>query len=103
MKKFRVFPDYCSTGLWNSEDDLEAPFANTEPEKYLSVAECLSLKYWHWTWEFLIANDCMEENGKPHLSETGIKIWFDDGKKLVDFLNEKYQGKYLFEYEVNLE
>ncbi len=84
----RVFPDYCSTGIWSMT-------ANISPESIgiRDHAILMALKYWHWTWEFLIVD------GK--LSKSACQTWKADGQKLVDQLNRQYGKKYNFVYNVD--
>jgi len=97
----RVFPDYCSSGLWSET-------GNVEPEE-LGITDAgiiLALKYWHWIWEFEIAKSEPEnwefDHRKFHgLSDYGVKVWKEDGQKIVDELNTKYGDKYEFVYDID--
>lgn len=95
--KIRVFPDYCSSGLWDVEGvNLdEAGF-----ETVLGTSNLLALKYWHNIWEFEIA--CFDDSEKPRVSEEYIKEWDEDGQKLVEQFNkcqDTYEFVYCGEYE----
>lgn len=89
--RIEVFPDYCSTGLWDTESR-----ANIDPESsgVSDPALLLALKYWHWTWEFLVVNDT--------LSAHAVQTWVQDGAQLVKLLNERYAGVHEFVYRSDL-
>jgi hypothetical protein len=72
----KLFPDYCSTGLWREDG------CNVDP-KELGISEGLqiALKYWHEVWEFNIAED--DDDLKSKRSQKYIQRWKADGKKLA--------------------
>lgn len=84
----RVFPDHQSSGIWKN-------YCNVSPESIGidSNAILVALKYWHMTWEFLITE------GK--LSYSASLEWIEDGRKLVEEMNNKYGNKYQFVYQVS--
>lgn len=86
----RVFPDYCSSGLWHGRDG-----ANMDEEAFLDVltrSDLLALKYWHSAWECAV--DSMEGCS---LSKRWQDMWEQDGQTLIDLWNAK-QDKYEFVY-----
>lgn len=106
-EKYRVFPDYCSTGIWSIETG-----ANLDPEECdLTAIECVALKYWHSYWETLpngLESEFHDENGeflqdKWDANELRlgpyVKRWIEDGRKIVDSINNRI-GIKLFRYEV---
>jgi len=97
MKKetIRVFPDYCSSGLWTDT-------YNTEPED-LGITDkgiLIALKYWHHFWEFNIAKGG-QEDVECKVSNLGISNWKKAGKEIVKLLNKNYGKKYKFIYQVD--
>lgn len=85
----RVFPDYCSSGLWDEHGNLD----ERDFESVLSASQLLALKYWHQIWEASM--------GSYGLSCSYSKLWQDkweaDGKALVTSFNE-CQDIYEFVY-----
>ena len=97
---FRVFPDFCSTGIW----EIDGPSVDTKTAG-LNSLEKIALYYWHDYWELIIPQpDEYEEetykklivNWKPH-----ILRWFESGKEIVKLFNER-AGYEKFIYEVSL-
>jgi len=97
--KIRVFPDYCSSGLWgfppNHTNLDESQFADIIPEIIM-----IALKYWHRVWE--LTADYMAEDGVTSMSMSYRKKWDEDGQKIVDAMN-KCQSEYEFIYEPSFE
>lgn len=89
-KEIRVFPDYCSTGVWFD-------YGNVEPQS-LGISEGLqlALKYWHDTWEFAITR-WGDETLTPLVSQRYIDRWNEDGKKLCELMS-KENDKFVFIY-----
>lgn len=86
----RVFPDYCSSGLWHGRDG-----ANMDEEEFLDVlnrADLIALKYWHSAWEW-----SMDSVEGCSLSKRWQENWEQDGQLLVNLWNAK-QDKYQFVY-----
>lgn len=85
--QIKVFPDHCSTGLWNT-----ASHGNIDPELVgiCDPALLLALKYWHWTWEHLLI--------EGRLSQRAAQSWLRDGEQLTALLNERYRGQHEFIY-----
>jgi len=71
----KVFPDYCSSGLWENGVNMD------ESEVNLSAIDLIALRYWHEIWEFFIADGIS--------SEKYIKRWNKDGQQMVDSWNTK--------------
>ncbi len=105
--KYRVFPDYCSTGIWCLETG-----ANLEPEECgLSLIEIVALRYWHSHWEHFpeqtdpefydASGEFLEDkwNQNEKRLEYYYKRWTDDGKQIVDSINQRL-GQNLFLYDV---
>jgi len=105
--KYRVFPDYCSTGIWSIDTG-----ANVDPEDCgLSSIECIALKYWHSYWEMLpngLEPEFCDENGEflQDIWDANelrlvpwVNRWVEDGREIVDSINKRL-GKNLFLYDV---
>lgn len=87
----KVFPDYCSTGVWLPDG------CNAEPDELgISPSLQLALKYWHEVWEFNIA-DIGDDRFNPRTSERYVNRWIDDGKKLAELMTVE-NDKYVFVY-----
>ena len=87
----KVFPDYCSTGLWMPQG------CNVEPSELgISPGLQLALKYWHEVWEFTLSG--LDDDRIMHrVSERYVSRWVDDGKKLAELMsaeNDKYEFVY---------
>lgn len=84
MKKIiKVFPDNMSSGLWADGVNI------SEHEVRLSKSCILALRYWHEMWEFAI--------DKGNMSDSYKMRWNEDGKRLVEAMNE-CQSEYEFVY-----
>lgn len=84
----KVFPDYCSSGLW--ENVSGANMDESELEHVLDTTDFIALRYWHEIWEFFIADG--------PASETYKQRWNEHGKQLVEEWNKK-QDKVQFVYK----
>ena len=100
LETFRIFPDFCSTGIW----EIDGPSVDTKTAG-LNSLEKIALHYWHEYWELTIPqpDDYEEEtykklmvNWKPH-----ILRWIESGKEIVERFNER-AGYEKFVYEVSL-
>lgn len=85
--KIRMFPDYCSSGLW----EWEVRGHNLEPDE-LGVSKGLqiALKYWHWYWEMVPSDKKMPE---PYLTH-----WKKEAEELAALMtteNEKYEFHFI--------
>ena len=89
--KIRMFPDYCSSGVWGWNDGV-----NLDQEQLgISSALKLALKYWHSYWEYYIADSLHEDT--PKISDYYIKQWHADGKKIAELMtveNDTYEFVY---------
>lgn len=91
----RVFPDYCSSGLWDENG------CNMWAEDFLgllSESDLMALKYWHEAWEFLLMDGSLEEPPVQKMSDSYVARWSEDGKALVERFN-KQQNEFTFIYE----
>lgn len=89
----KVFPDYLSTGLWINHTNVDVERFNFNSE----VA--IALKYWHMTWEFLLAH---YRDGNLMSNDFTVQ-WIADGGEIVDAMNvwaDIAQIPYTFVYEV---
>lgn len=93
MVKITVFPDYCSSGLWN---EAGANMDEREFEGVLSTPDLMALKYWHCMWEFH-AEDFGFSNLHQPMTDSFWNSWSEDGKALVDAWNSK-QDVFQFVY-----
>lgn len=87
LKIVKVFPDYCSTGLWLEHRNVSLDEISIE-DTLLEVA----LRNWHQVWELEITTD--------KLSVNGINTWLQDAIVIVQYMNDKYGDKFLFVNEV---
>lgn len=74
----KVFPDYCSTGLWENHANIDV-----EQFEWLPPSLVIALKYWHFAWER--AHDymgCTWSGGKEYYEE-----WYEDGQEIVNNLD----------------
>ncbi len=78
--KIRVFPDYCSSGLWDDRGNLDAD----KFESVLGKSNLIALRYLHDIWEFMIACCCDEQ---PRVGDEYIREWRKDWEALVDQFN----------------
>ena len=99
MSKYKIFPDYTSTGVWKiyEKDDAEyySTFGNhvsADLPDYVPDSIKIALKYWHEIWEFFIS----DEREHP-VSQGYINQWHEDGQKLVDELNLLSNDVYIYE------
>lgn len=90
MKTYKVFPDYCSTGLWDSETGV-----NEDIPKYVPIQLAIMLRMWHELWEFAIADDVFTPKSK--MSTQYIDRWNDDGRYIVYLLNALGSDTYIYE------
>lgn len=95
MRVIKVFPDYCSSGLWGEDGcNLWADsFADV-----VGVVELTLLRYWHEAWEFLLMDGQMEDPPVQRMSNHYVLRWDGDGKELVARWNAM-QNIYNFIYE----
>lgn len=75
MKEYEVFPDYCSTGIWDLYGCVDIP-------DYVSVELKMLIEYWHGYWECAIDKDF---EFYPYFNWV---IFKEDGIKIVDLLND---------------
>lgn len=99
MKTVLVFPDYCSTGFWLLHECLESPIGSThvncDGEDFGLPAEILiAVKYWHHTWEL-----CQDKDYNSIMSHSYFREWMEDGKALVQAMNN-FSTDYNFVYGV---
>lgn len=96
----KVFPDYCSSSLWNSDTGEMISYA----ELGLSDADSKRLTEWRFLWEDfnnLSILDELEETDKSHEIPFEIVIkWYYDGIDIVNQLNKNYPD-YIFKYDVD--
>lgn len=91
----RVFPDYCSTGLWRSRDGSNVDLNTIGIEdKALEIALIL----WSSNWENVIAADHWKEDC-TYVHAPYYEWWYNTGEELVTYMNLKYGNKYQFNYE----
>lgn len=92
MRIVEVFPDYCSTGLWDRRTHInldESSISGHVPKHML-----IALKYWHLVWELRV-----DSNNWTSCSLHAIE-WESDGIKLVEAMNS-IQREFLFVYVGN--
>jgi hypothetical protein len=91
-----VFPDYCSTGLWDAETRASIDPSEVDPTACDAIAQALfaGLRQWHWTWEYMFT--------QYRFSDTTARIWASDGASIVAGLNAHYAGVHAFNYRTDL-
>lgn len=93
----KVFPDYCSTGVW-------VDGANADPEFLgVSIGLRIALDYWHQYWEGALSGD-WDENGHipSKVGEFWKQRWVEDGKILVQLMNEENdEYKFVVAFGIN--
>lgn len=93
MRTIKVFPDYCSSGLWENHTNLD----ESSFEGVLNHVDFMALKYWHNVWEFNV-NDGTTNNDTDKLRDSYWAKWEKDGRDMVDAWNEK-QSEFKFVYQ----
>lgn len=85
-KQIRVFPDYCSSGVWN-EHGAEVGTEVLNIDKATSIA----LKYWHWIWETwdIDIPDLHETPVEKWWIEEVYGEWWNDGKAIVEAIAQQ--------------
>jgi len=78
-RTIKVFPDYCSTGLWENQISVDV-----EQFDWLPFSATMALRYWHRAWEMLYDYESCKWMG----STSYYKEWYEDGKELVNIMNE---------------
>ena len=79
--KIRVFPDYCSTGLWHEDGYNMDPPSDVPPELVTR------LEQWHTVWSQILV--------KQHCTNQYRQQWLDAGGALVLALNESTADEYV--------
>lgn len=93
MRTIHVFPDYCSTGLWENHVNMDESYFT----EALDPTDFIALKYWHNVWEFNV-NDGTPGNDTDKLRPSYWRQWGKDGKAMVDSWNAK-QSIFHFVYQ----
>lgn len=93
---FEVFPDYCSTGLWDADSRRSIDWQDIDPDAVDHVAQGLlaGVTQWNWLGELFMAEN--------KVSDLGLGRWRSDGAKLVAALNAHYAGEHTFLYRTDL-
>lgn len=78
-KQIRIFPDYCSSGVWSDVGNMD------ESEINMDTATRLALKYWHFTWEqWDIDMPSLQPHSPSKQWINGFyKEWWEDGKRIA--------------------
>jgi hypothetical protein len=79
-KVHEVFPDFCSTGVWDQKSGV-----NVDVPDYMPNVVQMALKYWHFTWETYIATYHPDETSK--CSRAFFNEWQEDGEAITDVMN----------------
>lgn len=89
-----IFPDYCSTALWDQETRCSIDVTEIDPTSDDTVAQALfaGLRQWHWIWEYFLEG----------ASESALATWRNDGAAIVAALNQHYAGTHTFIYRKDL-
>lgn len=85
-KQIRVFPDYCSSGVWN-ENGAEVGTEVLNIDKTTSIA----LKYWHWMWEQWEI-DLQIPSATPFQRSWIEQVygeWWNDGKAIAEAIAQQ--------------
>jgi len=82
MKRYKIFADNLSTGVWDWYSGENTHLPDEFPEHFH-----IMLEQWHDIWEFVIDNGNMSGMYK--------EAWESNGKKIVDMLNKYSRNKHL--------
>lgn len=100
LTKFRVFPDYSSTGIWDYYTG-----ENVDPEDTpLTTSEIIALKMWHDVWEYCLYDEtCRDDSFElvSRMSDTYIKKHSKALYNLFNAVNERL-GYEAFVVEYNI-
>jgi len=101
MSKYKIFPDYTSTGVWLIKEEESTSFysqfcrhVSCELPDYVPNSLKIALQYWHDVWELN-----MNDNYEWESSVKFRKCWYNHGKEIVEELNAL--GVDLYIYDVN--
>lgn len=77
----KVFPDYCSSGLWDERG------CNCSPDEFkISSGLQIGLEYWHDYWE----SNLVQWDDDGELVNVDVRYWNkwrQDGRTLIDAMN----------------
>lgn len=73
MKTIRIFPDYCSSGIWSEYGNMDVSQINID-----KMTE-LALYYWHWTWELWEIDIGIHEKPSKEWLDGFYRQWWEDG------------------------
>lgn len=73
MKTIRIFPDYCSSGIWSECGNMDVSQINID-----KMTE-LALYYWHWTWEQWELDLGLHAAPSKKWLEDVYTQWWEDG------------------------
>lgn len=80
MKTVRIFPDYCSSGIWTDEGNTSLTCLGIQDD----VIE-IAMRNWHNVLEYILVEDC-----RKLFSDEFYKKWVKDGEKIVTYLNNQH-------------
>lgn len=99
LRKFRVFPDYTSTGIW----DYYTGNSVDPQETTLTTSEIIALRMWHDLWEWCLYDDILSEDLdlSQRMSDEYIKKHAKTLYELFDAVNERlgYEA-FIVEYNI---
>lgn len=74
MKTIKIFPDYCSSGIWD-ENGASMDISEINIDKMTELA----LYYWHWTWEQWEIDIGVHEKPTKEWLNGFYRKWWEDG------------------------
>lgn len=77
MKTIKIFPDYCSSGIWSEYGNMDVSQINID-----KMTE-LALYYWHWTWEQWEIDIGVHEKPTKEWLDGFYRKWWEDGAAIA--------------------
>lgn len=86
-KQIRIFPDYCSSGIWSETGNMN------ESDINMDTATRIALRYWHVLWEQWDIDMPSLQPSFPSKQwiEGFYKEWWEDGKTIVEAIAQQNQ------------
>ena len=83
-KIVKVFPDYCSSGLWD-----ERGVGVNERKMHISKLLRIALEHWHYQWETWQIDMGSEKPPAKVWLNIFYRHWWDNGKIIAEHLQEE--------------
>lgn len=78
MKTIKIFPDYCSSGIWD-ENGASMDISEINIDDITKTA----LYYWHWMWEKWELDLGLHSAPSKKWLEDVYKQWWEDGAAIA--------------------